>query len=132
MNIRKGEIVNKKRPVHLDLTKISFPPMALVSIGHRISGVLMFLLLPLAIYLLRESLLSAEGFAHVQALYGAFFVRLALWALASATLFHLFAGIRHLIMDFGWGETVQQGRKTAYAVFILSAIMIVILGVWIW
>lgn len=92
----------------------------------------MFLLLPLAIYLLRESLLSPEGFAHVQEMLTQFWMRLALWALASATVFHLLAGIRHLVMDFGWGESVEVGRRTAYAVFAAAAVMIVLLGVWIW
>lgn len=124
--------MNKKRPVNLDLTTIRFPVMAIVSIGHRITGVLMFLLLPLALYLLRESLVSAEGFAHVQQLLTQFWMRLALWVLSSATVFHVLAGVRHLVMDFGWGESVEVGSRTAYAVFAASAVLIVLLGVWIW
>ena len=124
--------MNKKRPVNLALTTLRFPPMAMVSIGHRISGILLFIFLPFLIYLLHESLISADSFAATHVLLGHPGVRCLLWVIGAATLFHLVAGIRHLLMDFGFGESLNAGRKSAYAVFILSAILSVFLGVWLW
>jgi succinate dehydrogenase / fumarate reductase cytochrome b subunit len=47
-------------------------------------------------------------------------------------MYHLTAGIRHLIMDLGIGETLEGGKLGAKIVFIVSAILIVLTGVWIW
>lgn len=124
--------MNKKRPVNLDLTTLRFPPMALISIGHRLSGVLLFLLLPLMLYLFQHSMASSQAFYHTVALLGKPWMKFLSWILISATLFHLLAGIRHLLMDLGWGESVAAGRVTAYAVFLLVGILSFLAGVWLW
>lgn len=122
-----------ERPINLDLTKFHFPPMAIVSIGHRISGVLLFLFIPLMLYLLHQSVISSTAFANLQAaLTHGFWMRLWVWVMISAASFHLFAGLRHLMMDLGYGESLAAGRATAYTVFFLSAIAITLAGVWIW
>ena len=56
---------NNKRPVFLDLTRIHQPVMAVMSIGHRISGVLLFLAIPVAVYLLDQSFSGPQGYADV-------------------------------------------------------------------
>ncbi|ACJ18019.1 succinate dehydrogenase, cytochrome b556 subunit [Coxiella burnetii] len=129
--IRKG--MNATRPVNLDLTKFHFPPMAILSIGHRISGFVLFLCMPLMFYLLHRATASAESFYHLhQLLLHNGWIKLAVWIMLSATLFHLFAGIRHLAMDLGFWESVPEGRISAYTVFVVSFIAIVLAGVWIW
>ena len=122
-----------KRPVNLDLTKFHFPPMAIVSICHRISGFILFLCMPLLFYLLRQTILSEVSFWAVrQLLMHNHWLKVIVWIALSATLFHLLAGIRHLIMDFGFGESVHKARITAYMVFVISSTSIVLTGVWIW
>lgn len=122
----------KKRPVFLDLTKMRFPPTAIVSILHRISGVLLFLLLPFALYLLDHSLSSAAHFAALQQLLSQPIWAFVLWVLISAAAFHFFAGIRHLLMDCGWGEHLCTARMSAYLIIALTVVVMICVGVWLW
>ena len=125
--------MNTDRPVNLDLTKFHFPPMAIVSICHRISGILLFLFLPLMFYLLYQATLSPAAFLHVQQLVNNnYWLKFLVWLMLASIIFHLFAGIRHLAMDLGFWESVREGQISAYMVFALSLITIVIAGVWVW
>lgn len=127
------EIVStQNRPVYLDLTKMKFPPTAIVSILHRISGVLIFLLLPFAFYLLHHSLLSEDSFQMLTQQLSMPIMSFLLWVFLSALCLHLFAGIRHLLMDCGFGEGLCTARFTAYLVMVLALIALIIAGVWIW
>ena len=122
-----------KRPVNLDLTTIRFPVTAIISILHRITGVWLFLSLPFLIILLRGSLKSIQSFSALDLYITNFFLlRLALWTILAAATYHLVAGIRHMIMDLGVGDTFQSGKKTAWVVLIISLILVVIEGVWLW
>lgn len=120
------------RPVFLNLWQIKFPVTAIVSILHRISGVVIFLGLPFLLYILSQSLISQDNFDHLSALLVEPGVRLALWILLAATIGHFFAGIRHLLMDIGIGESLKGGRSSAYIVLVLTAVAAILLGMWIW
>ena len=97
--------MQSKRPVNLDLTKFAFPLIAIVSIFHRITGVIIFLFLPFLLYFLDQSLSSQAGFDHTVALFQQhIFVRFCLLVFLSALFYHLLAGIKHLLADFGIGE----------------------------
>ncbi|MCW1253334.1 succinate dehydrogenase, cytochrome b556 subunit, partial [Shewanella baltica] len=67
--------VKKQRPVHLDLQTIRFPATAIVSILHRVSGVIMLFAVGILIWLLNSSLASAESFAGVQSLFDNFVMK---------------------------------------------------------
>ena len=122
----------KTRPVHLDLTRMKFPPMAIVSIMHRLSGVLLFLLLPFILYLLHASLYSQTDFSHLQLFMAAPTVKFFLWVLVSAVSFHFLAGIRHMLMDCGLAEGLRAARATAYLIMTLEVVAMVFAGVWLW
>jgi succinate dehydrogenase / fumarate reductase, cytochrome b subunit len=124
--------VNQKRPVNLDLGTMKFPAMAIASILHRISGLILFLLLPFILYFLTMSLNSAESFIKVHILLESPYCKLLLWAFCVALIYHLLAGIRHLIMDLGFGEQVSAGRRSAVLVIALAVILTIFLGIWIW
>lgn len=124
--------MNKKRPVNLDLTTIKFPLPAIVSILHRISGVILFLLIPLLIWILDNSLFSENSFDTVQAYANMWSVKLLIWFSMSALIYHLFAGIRHLLMDTGCGETLPAARKSAKVTIVLTVIVMILLGIWLW
>ena len=126
------EDVNSKRPVNLDLRTIKLPITAYTSILHRISGVILFIGLAALLYGLDLSLSSEDGFARVKAFLAYPLVKLVIWAVLSALLYHLVAGVRHLIMDMGAGETLQGGKLGSQIVLIVSAVLIVLVGVWIW
>ncbi len=125
--------MNQQRPVNLDLGSIKFPPMAIASILHRISGLVLFLLLPIMLYFLRQSLASPESFEHLQILIKTCaWHKLLIWGFSSAWLYHLLAGIRHLLMDTGMGETVHAARRSALIVIGLSILGIMIMGACLW
>ena len=81
---------------------------------------------------LDKSLSSQQGFDEMLALFSSSLMKLVLWGVISALLYHLVAGIKHLIMDFGIGETLEGGRLAAKLVLVVSVILIVIAGVVIW
>lgn len=124
--------MNKERPINLDLTKFHFPPMAIVSIIHRITGVLLFLFIPIFLSLLDVSLTSADGFHRINMVLQNGWMKFLMWLVLCSIFYHIVAGIRHLIMDFGVGESVGQGRASAYAVFGLAIILFILAGVWLW
>ncbi len=124
--------MNNKRPVHLALWNIKFPITAIVSILHRISGVLLFLAIPFLLWLLDKSLASFGDFVEVQSYFASFFVKSLLFIVVAALLYHLIAGIRHLLMDLHFGETLVAGRRNAYIVVGSSVLLIIILGFWLW
>ncbi|KTC76824.1 succinate dehydrogenase, cytochrome b556 subunit [Legionella brunensis] len=125
--------MNQKRPINLDLGTMKFPPMAIASILHRVSGLVLFLLMPAMLYFLSMSLHSNESFVELQrTIYSNPLYKLVLWAFGAALIYHLLAGIRHLAMDVGYGEQVSSGRRSAILVIALAIILSLILGFWIW
>lgn len=125
--------VNSKRPVNLDLTTIHFPLPALTSIAHRITGVILFIGLIFAFWAFDKSLSSPAGFAAVSdALANNVLAKLIAWGLLSALAFHLVAGIKHLLMDADIGVTLEGGVKKAQITVVVSAVLIILAGVWVW
>lgn len=125
--------VNSKRPVNLDLTTIQFPLPALTSIAHRITGVVLFVGLIFAFWALDKSLSSPAGFIAVRdTLANNFLAKLIAWGLLSALAFHFVAGIQHMFMDAGVGVTLEGGNKKAQASVVISAVLIILAGVWVW
>lgn len=124
--------MNDKRPINLDLGSLSFPPMAIASILHRLSGLLMFVLLPVMLYHLDISLRSPESFDALLTQMQNPWVKLVFWAFGSAWMYHVIAGIRHMLMDFGLGESLVAGKRSAVLVIVLAVITTLFLGIWIW
>lgn len=106
----------KARPIALSLLHFRFPMPALASIAHRISGVVLFVsLLPL-LWLADMALSSEEGFVSAGAVLSNILLA-PLWSLMFASyIYHLCAGIRHLLMDAGIGEELRSGRISAVLV----------------
>ncbi|MDP5056214.1 MAG: succinate dehydrogenase, cytochrome b556 subunit [Marinomonas hwangdonensis] len=125
--------MNKKRPVNLDLSTISMPVTAIVSILHRITGVILFVGLAFLFYAFDLSLESQEGFdTVVNAFQTNFLVKFVIWGVVSALLYHFVAGVKHLFMDMGYFEELESGRKAAIANLAIAFVLIVLAGVWIW
>lgn len=124
--------MNKKRPVNLDLGSMKFPPMAIASVLHRVSGVVLFVLLPIMIFLLGQSLQSEEMFNQIKIKLSEPYYKFILWAFSTALIYHILAGIRHMIMDLGFGEDLCTGRRTSILVIVLAVIATIFLGIWIW
>ncbi|ABO23518.1 succinate dehydrogenase cytochrome b556 subunit [Shewanella loihica] len=124
--------VKKQRPVHLDLQTIRFPATAIASILHRVSGVIMLFAVGILIWLLSESLASAESFAGIQSLFDTFIVKFVVWGILTALGYHLIVGLRHLIMDTGRWEELESGNASAKAAFVIAAAWSIIAGIWVW
>lgn len=106
-----------KRPVNLSLWHIHFPLNALVSISHRISGVVLILSLLVWLVMLNQMLFLADDFHQHQAwlssLTGQVFLSLfwlALW-------FHWLAGVRHLLIEFCLNSRIKSALRTQHAAF---------------
>jgi len=124
--------VNDKRPVNLDLTQFSFPLPALTSIVHRITGVALFVGVAILMYALDLSLVSEESFNSVKECFDGMLVKLIIWGVVSALLFHMVAGFKHLLMDLGIGETLEGGQLGAKLVILFSVVLILLAGAWLW
>jgi len=86
----------------------------------------------LMLYLLELSLQSESGFALVQELLSNVLIKFIAWAVLAGLLYHLIAGMKHLLMDLGFGETLRGGFVGACITLALSAAAIIVAGVWIW
>jgi succinate dehydrogenase / fumarate reductase, cytochrome b subunit len=124
--------VNDKRPKNLELSTIRFPLPAITSILHRISGVFIFAGVGVLLWMLSESLSSADGFARAAQWLDMPLVKLIVWAVVAGLIYHLVAGVKHLVMDLGIGETLSGAQTGARLVLIISIIAIVLAGVWLW
>lgn len=119
------EAVKKHRPqftnIHVtQIVRYRMPLASLVSITHRISGAMIFFLLPFILYLFEKSLFSEISFDHFKGIASHWFVKLVLLALSWAYLHHFAAGIRHLFMDAHMAISKDSTRKSSIAVFAVS------------
>ena len=124
--------VKSQRPVNLDISTIKLPLPAITSITHRISGIAIFAGMAFLIWGLGMSLESEESFNHLKECLDGFFPKLILWAILAGFIYHLVAGIRHLLMDFGYFETLEGANLLAKVVIGVSAVLILLAGIWVW
>jgi len=133
--------LSKKRPefrninAFRDLTTYRLPAAGWVSILHRISGLLMFLLLPFIIWMFDTSVSSEISFGVFTSAFSAgigfipgWFVKLTVLGLIWAYLHHLIAGMRHLYMDATHSVTKEFGKSSAVVTLVLSLGLTVVLG----
>lgn len=118
-----------------DITSYRLPVAGIASILHRISGALMFLLLPFVIWLFDNSISSQVSFEKFTALFNGglgmpgWFYKLIALALIWAFLHHLIAGLRHLYMDVSHSAVNKVfGRSSAIFTLVLSLGLTVLLG----
>ena len=119
-----------------DLTTYRLPPAGIVSILHRISGAIMFLLMPFIIWMFDTSISSEISFEKFKSAFnvGMLYIPGVLWKLVAlaliwAYLHHFIAGLRHLWMDTSHAATSKDfSRKSAVLVLVLSIALTVVLG----
>ena len=106
--------------------------MAIVSILHRMSGLLLALLIPVMLCLLSSSLKSETSFNTVKRYLEGSSSKFFIWLCLSALIYHLFAGIRHMIMDLGFGESVSTAKASSWILVVVVAVISLTIGVWLW
>ena len=112
------------RNIHItQILGYRLPMAGIVSILHRVSGVLLFLALPLLLWMFELSLTSELSYERLRGLAGSILVKLVLVALAWAFLHHLVAGIRFLVLDLHVGVDKQASASSARAVLGVSLLL---------
>lgn len=123
---------NNERPVNLDISTIRLPLAAITSITHRISGIILFVGIGILLWMLDKSLAGPIEFAELQDTLASPLVTFLVWGVLSALAYHMVAGVKHLLMDLGIGESKAAAPRGAMIVIIISAVLILALGVWLW
>lgn len=124
--------MKSNRPINLPLSQViavnSKSPIAMASILHRVSGIVLFLLVPVMLCILQTSLSSADSFAAV---FNNIVLRFVAWIFVAATAYHFVMGIKHLLADAGMNEELKSGRTAAVISFVIAAVLIVASFVWV-
>lgn len=121
-----------KRPVNLDIGSIKLPITSYVSILHRVSGVVLFFAVALLLCVFDASLESEQSFQSLKESFASPLIQFVLWAALAALAYHFVAGIRHLIMDLGFGEdSFESGRRSAWVVVVVAILLMVAISGWI-
>lgn len=117
------------RPVYLNLFRIHLPLAGWVSVLHRISGALLFLVFPIGVWALSVSLSDEAGFQRMAGLVTHSLSKLLLLLLVWAFAHHLLAGLRHLALDVHWGLARNAARLSSLAVMAATG-LITLLAAW--
>ena len=121
--------LKKKRPKNLDLMTIRLPLPGILSILHRVSGAVLFLLLPILLWLFESSLTSPDTFAVFKSIAAHPLVKLILLGLIWLYLHHFCAGIRYLLLDLHKGIDLESARLSSKIVFAVSIVLTLLIGV---
>lgn len=124
-------MMNKKRPKHLALHKIKLPLPGLVSILHRISGLLLFSFLPLLLWVLQSSLHNIETFTQLTDILQHPLSKLILLGIIWSFFHHFCAGIRYLALDLHMGSSLKQARASSWWVLVVSMLLTILAGGWL-
>ncbi|SNT71216.1 succinate dehydrogenase subunit C [Psychrobacter sp. LV10R520-6] len=123
--------MKSNRPINLPLSQVisvNSSPIAIASILHRISGIILFLLIPVMLWILQNSLASPESFETV---FDNVFVRFLAWIFVAAIAYHFVMGIKHLFADNGSNEELKSARMVTVVSFVIAAILIVASFIWV-
>ena len=125
--------VKKDRPIYRNiglaqLIKYRLPWAGKVSILHRISGAVLFLLLPFILYLFDQSLASELSYQKVQAFTGNILVKIICLGLIWCFLHHFCAGIRYLLLDLEIGIDKSEANRSAIFIFFLGLALTAVVG----
>ena len=118
------------------ITGYRYPVMAIVSILHRASGVIMFVLMPFIIWMFDASVSSEISYGQFTSVFAAgvgflpgWFFKLIALALIWSYLQHFIAGLRHLWMDATHAVDLQFGRQSAFFSIVESLVLTLALGI---
>jgi succinate dehydrogenase / fumarate reductase cytochrome b subunit len=123
-----SEALKKDRPqfknIHVtDILHYRMPPSAKVSILHRISGVIIFLLLPFILWLLDQSLTSEISYEQFSAVLSHPLAKLVILVLGWAYIHHFCAGIRHLFLDMHFAPGKENAHRTANITLVITIVL---------
>ncbi len=117
---------------HLNLLQIRLPLPGIVSIFHRVSGVLLVLALPIALFCLQLSIGSEESYKDLQECLAHPFAKLVQLLFSWAFFHHLCAGIRFLLLDLHIGISLKSARFSSVIVIVASLLLTFLALILIW
>ena len=121
-----------ERPINLDISTIKLPITAWASISHRISGILSIPIFALFLWTLQLSLESKDSFQALQENFSPPLAKVLILLVLTVFVYHVLAGIKHLIMDLGYGETFEGGVIGAKVLFASTGLSFILIGWWLW
>lgn len=122
------------RPINVgigDLLSFKWPITAISSIMHRVAGVVLFIGVAFMLYALDLSLSSEQEFISLKEMMVSPLGKMITWGLLSALGYHFVAGIKHLLMDMGVGETLEGAQFAAKTTLFFSAVLIALAAIWV-
>jgi succinate dehydrogenase / fumarate reductase cytochrome b subunit len=124
--------MKKDRPKNLNLLTIRLPINAVVSIMHRVSGVVLFCLLPVLLLAMSFSLSGEANYSRVVAMLDYWLLKLVLIAFSWPFFHHFYAGLRHLAQDVHWMHGLSQARLSGRLLIGLDVISVLYFAYLIW
>ena len=114
------------RPVYLNLFRLHLPITGWVSILHRLSGALLFFMLPVLVWGFALAFSGEAGFARVAAYLTTPLAKGLALTLVAGLAHHYFAGVRHLAMDAHWGVSLKSARLTSIVVLLATGVAVLL------
>jgi succinate dehydrogenase / fumarate reductase cytochrome b subunit len=127
-----ADMQQRKRPKNLNLFTIRLPVNAIISILHRMSGMVLFLVLPALLWTLSHSVQSEVSYTALAGMLQHWLAKLFVIGLSCAFFHHFYAGIRHLAMDVHWMTSLQKARLSSRLVLGLDVLSVGALAFVIW
>jgi succinate dehydrogenase / fumarate reductase cytochrome b subunit len=124
--------VKDDRPVYLNLFQYKWPLVAIASILHRVSGVGVFFGIGVLLFLLQTSLESQSSFELVRSSFQSPGLKLLVWLIISGLIYHFVAGVKHLIMDWGFGEDLRSAHLASQLTLAVATLLSLLAGVRLW
>jgi succinate dehydrogenase / fumarate reductase cytochrome b subunit len=124
--------VKDDRPVYLNLFQYKWPLVAIASILHRVSGVGVFFGIGILLFLLQTSLESQSSFELVRSSFQSPGLKLLVWLIISGLIYHFVAGVKHLIMDWGFGEDLRSAHLASQLTLAVATLLSLLAGVRLW
>ena len=121
-----------ERPINIDISTMRLPITAWASISHRISGILSIPIFALFLWTLQLSLESKDSFQALRESFSAPLAKVLILLVLTVFVYHVLAGIKHLIMDLGYGETFEGGVIGAKVLFASTGLFFILIGWWLW
>ena len=120
------------RPIYLNLFQYKWPLVAIASILHRVSGVGVFFGIGILLFLLQTSLESQSSFELVRSSFQSPGLKLLVWLIISGLIYHFVAGVKHLIMDWGFGEDLRSAHLASQLTLAVATLLSLFAGVRLW
>ena len=116
----------------MSIKSYRFPITAISSILHRVSGVILLLGMPIAVVMMYFALGGEEGYTSVVNCITSSWFSLFFCLFLSAITYHVYAGVRHMIMDMGFAESMKTASTTSIVVIVLGVVSTIFWGAVLW